>query len=423
MMLESRVTADADAAEARARALLDLGRPAQAEAVIRQALAAEPDSARLLVVLSRAFLAQKRFRDARTAAQAALASDPEDFEGLSCLAAALSGMRKYESALNVVRRARAVEPMNPGIHVQEARSCIAAGRPAEAVLAARQAKELAPESADAAAALASSFFHDGQFAEAADLAAEALRLDPENPDAHLIAGLVSLRAGAGEESILRYREALRLDPTDEHTRELLAIALKARNSFYGIFLWFEFWLSDLPWGRQWGVLLAPLAVARIITPFRDQAWSTAVLVILGLLVAASWGAEPIGNLLLMARPVDRAALHPAAVRSARAFLGFASAATACFIAEWATDIGQLIPLGFGLALWAFVAGSTHTVPAEHEKRLTRGLYAAAACAIAGVVAAAIDAEPAAVTLSAVLLLSGGAMTWYTAIAQRPTRRH
>ena len=421
-MLESRVAADADAAEACAQALLDLGRPAQAEAVIRQALAAEPDSTRLLVLLSRAFLAQMRFQDARAQAQAALASDPGDFEGLSCLAAALSGMRKFKPALDVVRRARAVEPMNPAIHVQEARTCIGAGRPTQAVRAARRARELAPESADAATALALSLFLDGQVTEAADLAGEALRLDPEKAGAHFIAGVISLHAGAGEESILRYREALRLDPNDEHARKLLAIALKARNPIYQIFLCFEFWLSDLSWGRQWAVRLAPVVLARTIVPFRDQAWSTTALVIIGVFIAVSWCTEPISNLLLLASPADRAVLHPAAVRSALVFVGLALAAAGCFVAEWLVGIRALIPLGFGLALWAFVAGSTHTVPAHHEKRLTAALYPAAACAIAGVVAAAVDAEPAAVTLSAVLLVSGGAMTWYVALAQLPRRR-
>lgn len=98
------------------------------------------------------------------------------------------------------------------------------------------------------------------------------------------------------------------------------------------------------------------------------------------------------------------------------------AAAACFVAQWLTGIRALIPLGFGLALWAFVAGSTHTVPAHHEKRLTAALYPAAACAIAGVVASAVGYKPATVTLSAVLFFSGAAMTWYVARAQRPRRR-
>jgi tetratricopeptide (TPR) repeat protein len=421
-MLESRVAADADAAEARAQALLDLGRPAHAEAVIRHALAGEPDSTRLLVLLSRAFLAQERFQDARAQAQAALASDPGDFEGLSCLAAALTGMRKFTPALDAVRRARAVEPMNPGIHVQEARTCIAAGRPTQAMLAARQARELAPESADAATALAESLFFDNQFAEAADLAGEALRLDPENADAHFIAGAVNLHTGAGEESILRYREALRLEPTNEYARDVLAIALKARNPVYQIYLSFGFWLSDLPSGRRWAVRLAPLIPIRIIALFRDQAWSTPALVIIALFMAAFWCTEPISNLLLMTSPAGRAVLHPAAVRSARVFVCFALAAAACFVAAL-IGIRALIPLGFGLALWAFVAGSTHTVRAHHEKRLTAALYPAAACAIAGVAAAVVDYAPATVTLSAVLLISGAAMTWYVAITQQPKRRH
>jgi tetratricopeptide (TPR) repeat protein len=417
-MRESTLAADADAAEARAQALLSLGRPAQAEALVRQALAREPDSTRLLVLLSQAFLAQQRFREAREQAEAALASDPEDFEGFSSLAAALTGMREYEPALDAVRRARALEPMNPGIHVQEARTCIAAGKPADAVRAALRARQLAPESAEAAVALAQSLFHDGQYTEAADMVALALRLDPESADAHEIAGLVSLRTGAGEESILRYREALRLDPTDEYAREALAVALKARNPVYQIFLGFEFWVSDLPRGRQWAVRLAPLVLARITAPFLDQAWSKATFVLIAVFVAASWGAEPISNLLLMTSRPDRALLQPAAVRSARAFLAFALAAAACFIAEWITGIRTLIPLGFGLILWAFATGTTHTLAAQHQKRLTRALPVAAACAVAGVVTAAVDAEPAAVVLAAVLFIGGGVMMWYVTIAQR-----
>jgi hypothetical protein len=97
--------------------------------------------------------------------------------------------------------------------------------------------------------------------------------------------------------------------------------------------------------------LSPLIIARLTAPFRDQVWSKTVLVVAVVFVAASWGTEPISNLLLMTSRPDRGLLPPAAVRSARAFLAFALAAAACFVTEWITGTRMLIPLGFGLALW------------------------------------------------------------------------
>jgi tetratricopeptide (TPR) repeat protein len=423
------VTSGADAAEARARALLNLGRPAQAEAVITEALVREPDSASLQVLLSRAFLAQQRFRDARAQAQMALALGPENFEGLSCLAAALSGQHDYEAALEAVRRARSIEPMNPAIHVQAARIYLAADKPVYARSAARHARELAPESADAAVALAQALYQCDEFTEAADMAATALRLGPESPGAHAIAGLVSLRAGltgrrgsAGKESIQRYREALRLNPTDDHAKQDLAIALKARNPVYRMFLGLEIWLSGLPPGRQWAVRLSPLVIARLTAPFRDQVWSKTVLVVAVVFVAASWGTDPISNLLLMTSRPDRGLLPPAAVRSARAFLAFALAAAACFVTEWITGTRMLIPLGFGLALWSFAAGSMHTIAPRRRKLAGRVLLASAICAMAGAITVALNIKPAAIAIAAVLLVGGAIMTWYVALADRPTQR-
>jgi tetratricopeptide (TPR) repeat protein len=104
--------AERDAGE-RAEVLLELGRPADAEAHVRRALSDDPNDPDLLVLSSRVMLALERFEDARDHAKSALAADPEAVIAHSCLAAALSGLKDYDAALKVVRRAVVRRPAPP----------------------------------------------------------------------------------------------------------------------------------------------------------------------------------------------------------------------------------------------------------------------------------------------------------------------
>ncbi|HEX5494629.1 MAG TPA: tetratricopeptide repeat protein [Mycobacteriales bacterium] len=407
---------DSDSAvRERAEALLDLGRAGEAETYLRQALSSQPGDPGLLVLLSRAVLRLGRFAEARDHAAAALAANPQDANALSFLAAALSGLKEHDAALATVWRARSLAPMSAVLHRQEAEICLAANRAGDALAAARRARGLAPSDARNAAAVAAASLADNRFADAAEAAREALRLDPENARAHRIIGLLGLRAGDGAESIARYRDALRLDPTDERARLGLAIALKSRNPVYRRVLQFEFWASDRPPRQLWAIRLAPFAAARIAALGWGQIWSYVLLGLVGVFVFAVWTTDPVMNLMLMANRSDRQVLTTGARRSALVFAGFASGAVACFVALPVTGARGLVPLGFGLAIWGVVAGSSGTT-AENRWRLFTVVTAVAALfAVAGVVATALGAGAAASALGVVLLVGGIAAFWIVAL--------
>jgi hypothetical protein len=92
------------------------------------------------------------------------------------------------------------------------------------------------------------------------------------------------------------------------------------------------------------------------------------------------------------------------------------------VTEWITGTRMLIPLGFGLALWSFAAGSMHTIAPRRRKLAGRILLASAICAMAGAITVALNIKPAAIAIAAVLLVGGAIMTWYIALAERPTPR-
>ncbi|MCU1458697.1 MAG: hypothetical protein JWL73_2789 [Actinomycetia bacterium] len=407
--------AERDAGE-RAEVLLELGRPADAEAHVRRALSDDPNDPDLLVLSSRVMLALERFEDARDQAKSALAADPEAVIAHSCLAAALSGLKDYDAALKVVRRAVTLAPSFADLHRQHAEICLASGQSKAALAAAKRAWRLNPRDSECAAVLAAALFDNQQFAAADDLAAEALRLDPENARAHSTVGFLRLRQGGGAESIARYREALRLDPTDVHAREGLALALKTRNPVYGWTLRFEFWMSALPTGKQWAVRLTPLILIKLAEPFRDQVWSNGVLVIIGLLLIVSWGAEPAANLTLMTSPSDRAFIPPRARRAAVAFAVYMITGIGCVIAASPTGLPELTPVGFGIAMWGFAIGTTHTINPRRQRQLEVLSVLAIGCAVIAILLAAVQVEGPATVFGAIVFIGGAAALLSTALA-------
>ncbi len=82
---------DTEALVERATALLELGRPVEAEAEARRALAGDPSSAAAQVALSHALTGQRRWAEAVDAARGAVAADPERADAFVALAWALVG--------------------------------------------------------------------------------------------------------------------------------------------------------------------------------------------------------------------------------------------------------------------------------------------------------------------------------------------
>ncbi|WP_372448477.1 tetratricopeptide repeat protein [Saccharothrix coeruleofusca] len=398
----------------RGQALLELGRAKEAEGHFRTALAASPGDPELHTLLAQSLLRQQRYGEARDASRAALTADPEDVTAHSALAGALAGLKLLPEALEVVRRALELAPLSAGLHLQEGYVLLAQDRPAEALESVGRARALAPEDADCAALRAAALYELHRLDEADAAVAEALRLDPQHVDAHRIQGLLALRRGGGESAIRAHRTALRLDPTDSGAREGLSVALKSRNPLYGALLRYGSWLSSLPTGTRWLVLLVPFVLTRLLRPFDGQTWAEVLIVVVVALVVLSWALEPLMNcVLLLGR--ERHLLSRPARLATYGFLGFASASIATVVVGMTAGPPRLMTLALGLGLWAMATGSAHTVRADLRKVPAIGAAVAALLAVVAFAATVAGAESAGLVVSLVLL-GGIAATWFTVFA-------
>lgn len=406
----------AGTASMRASALLELGRPREAEQLVRAALQSEPSDASLLTALARALLDQDRYPEARAAADSAVAAEPKNAMALSCVAAAAAGQSRYSDALTAVQRAVELAPAVADLHRQHAEVLLAKKRSSEALAAARHARQLAPQSATIAAALGEILLATGEAEQARVEIDRALRLDPESARAHRAAGRLGLQHGGGIESVQRYREALRLDPTDAAARRGLATALKSRNPIYRRVLLFELWLASLPKVQRWATVVGPLIIIRIIDAASHGPIATGLSALFLIFVAISWGADPVCNLTLLTNRLDRALLTTGQRRAALAFTGFAALAVGSFIGAYQTK--WLIPYGFGFALWALVSGAIHSL---RRPALTRVLvligFTAVTAGIAGLTCLGLGIHNGSVAASVVLMISAIPAWWITALAR------
>lgn len=166
----------------RAEALLDLGRYADAERMIRSHLAGNAESAHALRMLTSVLLHQDRDREAVDAGRRAVAVDPEDARGHVLLASGLAAIDEQNEAVHVAREATRLAPYDWSTHYTLGLALRSGRRP-------RSRQALA-------------------------CANEAIRLAPHQTHAHNLAGLCLDDLKQVKESDRAFREALRLDPAN-----------------------------------------------------------------------------------------------------------------------------------------------------------------------------------------------------------------
>lgn len=178
-----------DDAYRQARHLAEVGRPAEAEARLRAALATRPADADLLTLLG--FVLRQR--------------------------------RDYVAALAACDAAVAAGPRLAGAHAERAESLTALIRDRDAIAAAGEAVRLAPQQPAGHLVLARALAAGRRFADARTAARDGLALAPRSVEGLLTLAEVEREAGGRDAAEEAARAALALDPANAYGRWLLAM--------------------------------------------------------------------------------------------------------------------------------------------------------------------------------------------------------
>ncbi len=174
------------------------GRHAEAEAVFRQALEADPGHVETRYNLGLAYMAQNRLADAERELRLAIGARPDYPMAHYGMGLVLKAQGRPPEAEASLQRAVRLKPDFAGGYYCLAYLCLEQGRTEEAVSGFRRAVEIEPGYADARIKLGECHAELGRFAEAEACYRHVLEADPGNIDARFDLALLGTARDADE---------------------------------------------------------------------------------------------------------------------------------------------------------------------------------------------------------------------------------
>jgi tetratricopeptide (TPR) repeat protein len=224
-------------------------------------------------------------------------------------------------AIHAAQEAQQLNPSYTDAVLLEARARAAAGQWTRVVALADRVVEQEPGNEEAAvlAAVARNVEREGVLDD--DAWKSLAERFPLNPVARTGSGWTRLHAGQIRAARAEFEQALALDPSLPWAKQGLVLALKARNPIYALLLRFFLWFSRLPTRSRTYVLIGGLLAYNFLRRTTRaepelKPYITPLLIAYAGFVVLSWLADPLLNLLLMARPEGRRLLTPDEKRGA-----------------------------------------------------------------------------------------------------------
>jgi tetratricopeptide (TPR) repeat protein len=231
---------------ARAGVLLQLKRYKDAEAELREALAAEPGNARMHMVLSHVLNCQGRHTHALQEAETAIGLAPDYAPPHSYRALALLSLGRADEALQAIQEALRLDAAEPGYYAIASYIHICRRDWQASLVKAEEGLRCNPEHIKCATLRAVSLLETGRQDEAEQMLAALLARDPEMAATHFSQGVALLRRGDAQQALQFFREALRLNPmAGDEAAGFIQIA-REKSKAYHLMSRYGNWLRRLP---------------------------------------------------------------------------------------------------------------------------------------------------------------------------------
>lgn len=208
-------------------ALLALeGRAEEAEAVLRESVALNPDNSNARNNLGLFLHLNGRSAEAVVELRKALESNPQNYRAHQNLGLALTAEKQPQEALHHFRTAQRLQPLNPALPFAAAEAMLATGQVGSAKELAEQGLRLAPESVAGNMLLGAIHFAVDDLEGATPYYLRASELDPTNAKAFNRLGLCYLRSALYDQSVAAFERAVGLEPGNQRFQANL---LRARQ--------------------------------------------------------------------------------------------------------------------------------------------------------------------------------------------------
>lgn len=283
--------------------LMQQGRYAEAESLLKNLLATDAHNPHLQAMLAESMLMQDKAAPAMQVIDLAIGSAPDEAYLFFVKARVLANQEKYKEAEEMLATAVALEPDEAGYFAYAAQIKLIRKKYEEALEQADQALALDPEHVLALNARSTALQKLNRKEESFQTIQGALREDPNNAYTHANYGWGLLEQGDHKKAMEHFRESLKANPDNEYAQAGLLEAIKAKNPIYRAFLKYGFFMNNLTAKYQWAVIIGILLGTRLLRGLAAanetlRPFLTPLVFLIGVLAFSTWVITPISNLFL-----------------------------------------------------------------------------------------------------------------------------
>jgi len=236
--------------------MLALQRPEQAEQLVRQQLARNPQDVFAHILLAFALYQQHRLDGARQAAQQALALNPAASEAFYVLFLVEDQAGHGAARARALRAALHLQPFNPKYLAAQAQLYLHQRQPAPAQAAAEQGLAYNPTHADCLVARADALRAQHRWPELAPALQQLLAAHPNLPKAHLLLGREAVRQKQFGAAQTHFQDVLRLQPLNQEALREASQAIRRQLLISRWALGLDRYLTFISEGTKKGQLKA-----------------------------------------------------------------------------------------------------------------------------------------------------------------------
>jgi len=211
-------------------ALLEQGLAKEAAQELDAAVHADSSNENDIVLLARAYLAQKDFQSAERTLESAVARGVGTAQVYLALGEVYEASGRIDAAIPAMRRAVELEPKNEAYRFRYAMLLTDSSAPQAAIVRLKEALEEFPKSSKLWFAMGLAQFQDNKSAAAAEAFEHCLRLDPKLGSAYAYLGMIEVDLGKSHEAVNFYKKALTAEGNSAVTHYLMSEALEKLDS-------------------------------------------------------------------------------------------------------------------------------------------------------------------------------------------------
>ena len=377
----------------RAQQLLQINRTADAETELRKALAENPNEAMALALLAECYVHDKKFAEAVEMAQKAVAAEAGEPLFYYVLGKCSFYNKDIARARLAINEGQRLDPGNADFFMLRSQIEFYQQNWEQALREANRGLELDPESVSLVNLRAQALVKLNRKEDASATMDYALHKAPENSYSHSNKGWVSIERGQYDGAQQHFLEALRLDPGNDHAREGLKEAIKAKNPVYRVILKYFLWMNKMQDKYQWGFIIGLYVLYRIALRLAENVPELApvlypIIMLYVLFAFSTWIAKPISNLFLRLHPVGKHALSDDEKLGSNLTGAAALTCAVCFAFYFAADSETAFRAGLVSGIMLIPIGGTFSIPPQMKARKNLAVYAIV-LAVAGAIWVAV----------------------------------